>query len=487
MRRFLYPLVIASCLALLGCEAPAAPELSNRRDPLFDGPPGGRIPNTPGNVRLTDSDLHTLTFEWEDRSSFDVGTVVWRTNDLTGMSEPYHQLSEVVEAPATTWTDRPPVIQPYGYWFFATASEHPEHHTSRNHLGGASNLLQLFVSYSTRFLGPDQHAVVSAIAYSPDGTRLAVANFGRIEIWDLSEERLLCAQTVEDRESFFADVAFSSDGALLAAGSIQGLHVVRTRDCSLVRTTAIAPPHTRRVAFHPSGTLVATVSVEVVQVWRVSDGSVVAELEPVGSEVGPYEREGFRPLTAAFSPDGSVLAIATERRVSTWQTEDWSAIHAFQWPSGERPNSAAFSPDLDRLAVTFYDPIRPHQLRVLDLPSGALLSRTVGGSHLGYRPLVFSPDGRYVAFAQSDTLHVHEAATGERLASFRDAPRYPQDLRAFAFSPDQRYVAAGYRADYKPEPLLTMWELDGAWSVDSTRVHQIHDQSDLPPGGGFAN
>jgi WD40 repeat protein len=69
---------------------------------------------------------------------------------------------------------------------------------------------------------------MNSVAFSPDGTRLAIGGDGNeaIKLWDL--ESLQELLTLEGEGSIFLSTAFSPDGDLLASRNSQGtLHVWR--------------------------------------------------------------------------------------------------------------------------------------------------------------------------------------------------------------------------------------------------------------------
>jgi WD40 repeat protein/serine/threonine protein kinase len=154
---------------------------------------------------------------------------------------------------------------------------------------------------------------VFAVAFSPDGRRLASAGAdldGSIRIWDVAKKeqvRLLPGHVDE----IFA-LAFSPDGKVLASGSKDG--TVRLWETTNWKPSAVLNHGTNvyGVAFTPDGTRLATSCADnSIRFWDVATGQEVAELRNHGSYV----------KTLAFSPDGSRLASASgDCTIRIWDT-----------------------------------------------------------------------------------------------------------------------------------------------------------------------
>lgn len=476
---------------LASCEAPSAPDLDNRGDPLYEGTPYRRYPHTMGNLHMTTADQNSISFAWEDRSSFDGGVRIRRKTDLQSNLLPWRTMQFVVPSPGIEWTDHPPLRQPFEYTFVVTAS----HPTASNN--STSNALDLFVSFTHHFFGPRASTAVTALSYAPDGTHLAMGTWNQVEFWNLADEQRRCLIEMEEYSIYnstihIRDMAFSADGSLLAVGSIYGLHLIRTSDCSqLLRADDYpsqngggTPRGAYAVVFNPEETLVATLSSDDIRIKRVSDGYTVVTLEQRTARVGP--------LAVAFSSDGAYLYTVTEQRLAIWRTDTWEEVDAFLWPEKEEPDAAAFSPNRQWLALNFELQTGEEVIKVFDLPSMNLVSQFPGGTHLG-----FSPDNQYLAYIHHVTVSVPrtspvlilgDANTGEVKARFRDPTRDVDNFGAFAFSPDLRYVTAGYRAvtGFK-KPRVTVWDLKGSWRIDSMRVRITNGRPDITYEEAFGN
>ena len=269
-----------------------------------------------------------------------------------------------------------------------------------------------------------------AAVYSPDGTRVAIANRYRLVLWTPGgeeEERDLI-----ERPPGVVSVAWSPDGSRLVGASADvGLVRIWSADSgTVIRTLSSNGTHVLSVAWSPDGLQIAGGSYREVFIWNSETGTLIQTLK------GPY----YYPQIA-WSPDGSKLAGAGPDGVLLiWQVRTGQIIQTLTGASGEiRPLS--WSPDGSYILHVTWSPTA----RIWDVARGTVV-RTLGLSgRENIRSMDWSPDGsRILGMADSGWLAMWSAETGAGLPapSTRELDfSFGQSAR---WSPDGRRILGGW-------------------------------------------
>jgi WD40 repeat protein/predicted Ser/Thr protein kinase len=280
-------------------------------------------------------------------------------------------------------------------------------------------------------------AGVVGFALSPDRTRLAVASWPvaghtSIGIYDAStgKELARCAQDVG-----WCALAFSPDGTRLASGSDN--RVVRLWDAATGRPLEECQGHTSKIlsiSFRQDGSRLLSASHDgTVRQWDAQTG---VEVEP------PYDRHTAEVSVAVYSPDGQRVASAgADRTVRLWRASGRKDQAVLRGHTGG-VTALAFSLDGRRLVSASYDKVNSPgdgTVRYWEAAPEATLPVLAGHASYVY-PVAYSPDGRWIASGGwDDTIRLWDAATGEECATLP----HPGIVLALAFTPDGARLVSG--------------------------------------------
>jgi WD40 repeat protein len=317
---------------------------------------------------------------------------------------------------------------------------------------------------------------VSAVAYSPDGTRIASAALGEpgeVKVWDAMSGAELA--TLRGHTKVVASVAFSPDGSRLASASDDA--TVKLWDAKSGREVATLRGHSHwvhSVCYGPDGTRLASASEDkTVKLWDAKSGAEIATLR------GHTDRVN----SVSYSPDGTRIASGSaDKTVKLWDAKSGAEVLTLRGHT-EQVLSVSYSPDGTRLASAAGDEKKPGEVKVWDARSGALIA-TLRGHTDWVSSVAYSPDGTRLVSASADqTVKLWDARSDAELATLRG---YTPLVRSVCFSPDgTRLATAGgewnqpgevkvWDARMDTEPLTlrghTGWVFSVAYSPDGTRI-----------------
>ncbi|MBC8145009.1 MAG: WD40 repeat domain-containing protein [bacterium] len=289
---------------------------------------------------------------------------------------------------------------------------------------------------------PRHNGVVSGGGFNRDGSLLAtyVRRVGHpdnadVYVWETNPIRQIRRISITRRD--VNAVVWAPDGtSLLIAGTINnsGDTCARIVDAASGLVSRIFRGHSDRVvsaAFSPDGSLLATGSLDLsVRIWRVATGELITQLDSFRASVGAL----------AFSPNGERLVTAggVSEGIQLWDVATWNSVAVMRIDSFGRSfgniREISFSSDGQRLLAATetsggvswdVESLTVHRLFIQR--RGELLRAS------------FSPNGRFVVGGR-DTVVVWNAVNGARLVQIPSA-RYPLTLLAFA--PDGAQIIAG--------------------------------------------
>ena len=280
----------------------------------------------------------------------------------------------------------------------------------------------------------DKGSITGNIAYSPDGTRLAVASSIGVWIYDAQtgeELSLLAGEELSLLGHTYGvlSMSFSPDGTTLASGGGWNDNTVRLWDVATATHKATLTGHTdwvNSVSFSPDGTTLASGSRDnTVRLWDVATATHKATLTGHTDSV----------RSVSFSSDGTTLASGSgDDTVRLWDVA--TATHkATLTGHTSFVSSVSFSPDGTTLASG-----SGREVRLWDVAT-ATHKATLTGHTDSVRSVSFSPDGTTLASGSGDdTVRLWDVATATHKATLTGHTSF---VSSVSFSPDGTTLASG--------------------------------------------
>lgn len=278
--------------------------------------------------------------------------------------------------------------------------------------------------------GKDQRASVSALAFSPDGAKLALgAESGALRLFD-GASGAPAPISPPGHETVVTTLAFSPDGKRLASGSFDQSAAVWDLATGALQGRFRSDDQQRAqyvmsVGFDRSGDrLLAGFDDDKARVWSLPSGKLLRDLahDAVHTPDMAFSPSGEQAIGAGDDVQAVVWDVASGEIALTLRGHDDTVVRARYRPDGARIVTAS----------------RDKTARVWDARSGAPLL-VLGGHAQPLADASFSADGARIMTSSSDgSAQLFDAASGARLAAFVD-PFGP--LSDAALAPDGGGVA----------------------------------------------
>jgi len=270
---------------------------------------------------------------------------------------------------------------------------------------------------------------ISGLAYSPDGSLLAVGTYGSVTIWNLATGQPV--KMLTNVLGSVNDIRFRPDGKWLAVSGGQpaargDIRIYQVSDWKLLATLGGYTDVVASMAFSPDGTqLVGTSFDKTVRLWDM------ATFQSVGTFTGHSDFV----YSVAFDPKGEWFVTASKDR--TCRIIDRKTLKSRLTLSGmdQEVLAVAVSPDGKSIVSSGLEP----QMHWWDAQTGER-TKKVAGHDVAVYELSFAGDGNLVASAAADkTVRLWNPATGAQIRSLLALSQaYTVSLR-----PDGKQIAAG--------------------------------------------
>ncbi len=263
------------------------------------------------------------------------------------------------------------------------------------------------------------------IAFRPDGNTLAsvgIGHDGTIRIWDVHTGKNL--QTFKYQAW---DVAFSPDGkTIVCGGSSHKVYLLDADTGKLIRTFTGHKGydyHVLNVAFSPDGKTIAGMGghSKTVILWDANTGKLLRTF--TGQTKGG---RNLRPSLLTFSPDGKMIASGDAPHISLWDVHTGKRLQAITVTRAFYKVSSVFSPDGKMIVLGSYR--KGSDIGLWEVKTGKEVRSLTGyrennplrrdrfGRYI-YGPtpftyLEFNPDGKTIATAGFYSVHLWDVNTG---------------------------------------------------------------------------
>jgi WD40 repeat protein len=298
--------------------------------------------------------------------------------------------------------------------------------------------------------------LVHAVAWSPDGRRLASAGGesgppGQAKIWDAADGKELFDLRGHKHE--VNSVSWSPDGPQLATASADGtLKIWGAATGKEVRTLRGHGLAVYEARWSPNGEQLASIGADrAARIWDAATGREVLNL-PAAPDVKLHWR-----------PDGAGVALHyPDGTIKIWQFATKEVAQTIK-PGVPTVTAAAWSPDEQRLALASGDQtilVRP----VVPAPEALVLR---GGTGEAFA-FAWSPGGKRLA-ATGTGIVLWDPATGRKL----HGPFGPKDSAVFAvaWAPDGRQLFAA--STRQLDATLTLWDASAGTELHRWNGHGV--------------
>ncbi len=228
-------------------------------------------------------------------------------------------------------------------------------------------------------------AWINRALFSPDGQGVVTADDdGSVKIWRLSDLKL--TKTLKRHPKSVHAVAFSHDGSLLAVGGGGRINVWSMPAGDFQSGFDVEGGDITALEFSPDGRQIAVGGAgNSVRVYR-ADGSSYVSLD--GHKGSVY--------TLAWSPSGrNIVSGGWDKTALVWDVSRKKPVLSL--PHGGTVASVAYSPDGKMIATACYDRL----VRIWRSSDGGIV-KALSGHEDAVRAVTYSPSGKYMASAGED-------------------------------------------------------------------------------------
>jgi WD40 repeat protein len=281
----------------------------------------------------------------------------------------------------------------------------------------------------------DTTAFARQCLFTPDGKRLLIRDGEKLTVYDVAAGRVIPHLTRE-LPVYFGDMAVSPDSRTLAmVGHVR----VELSSLETGKTLHVIPGPGGTldgVAFRRDGkSIFAGGYKKTIYRWDVATGRSI--------ESATGHRGGVEAVV--WPVPERIITASDDRSIRFWDHETGEQEKAVEMPAGLVPRS--FTSDGRKLLAR-----SDKNLHVVDTDTGATV-KLEASSEWDRQPAI-SPDGKWVAYAQTTDRHELRLIAADGKSPPRILAGSDRSIHACAFSADGARLAVGYQQKYqdRPEP-----------------------------------
>lgn len=268
--------------------------------------------------------------------------------------------------------------------------------------------------------GTAHRAMVQALAFSPDGTRLASGSFREVKIWR-QEKGKTSIRKADATLGVVASVLSHDGKQIIGADKTGALLVLDAASGRLIRKIAdVNKSGIKLMSVSPDSSKVAVHGVDAtLQVWSLADGIRVAIKTPVN---------GVRALT--WSRDGKVLATAGEdKSLHLWSLPESGSTELVASKELKGATGIITSLAAGATADRFITASEDGKVRLWSVSDAKVMREIVSP---GILSLGLSRDGKQLATGGADgALRLWDLESGKQVGELRGSVTASQQMAAF--------------------------------------------------------
>ncbi|KAB8221228.1 WD40-repeat-containing domain protein [Aspergillus novoparasiticus] len=265
--------------------------------------------------------------------------------------------------------------------------------------------------------------------FSPDGTSMAVLSDGQVDLWDISEGRIMARLTsIEFSNPQEWKLVWLPNGVQMATVHNTGLIYIWDVATESVTQTLKLLFSWLKLHFSQDGGLMFTYGWgdHTIQAWDLTMGSSTDTALLHENHANYVSFSANTKLVVSAAEDDDALRV--------WKTDTGELVQTFVVPN-RKDNIPSFSANGERLICASYGGF----VSVWDVATGDRL-QTLHHPYHDMRVIAIASDGNTVASADTGVIQFWDVSSGDLLSEIKTQGGNPQCLR---FSPDDAYIAMG--------------------------------------------